>query len=218
MSNKTLIKNATIVNEGNSTISDILIEGSIISKIDKEINISSSVNIINAEDLTLIPGMIDDQVHFREPGLTHKGDIFTESRAAVAGGVTSFIEMPNTIPNTINDSALYQKIGIAESNSFANFSFMFGGTNNNVDDIINVNESDIAGIKLFLGSSTGNMLVDNNNILEEIFKKSPMLIAVHCEDEKIIQKNILDAKDRFGNKRRKSGRRLVHKQEFRLLH
>jgi len=199
MSNKTLIKNATIVNEGNSTISDILIEGSIISKIDKEINISSSVNIINAEDLTLIPGMIDDQVHFREPGLTHKGDIFTESRAAVAGGVTSFIEMPNTIPNTINDTALYQKIGIAESNSFANFSFMFGGTNNNVDDIINVNESDIAGIKLFLGSSTGNMLVDNHKAIEKIFRNTKLPISVHCEDEDIIKRNLINHINKYGD-------------------
>ena len=131
MNNKTLIKNAKIVNEGASIISDILIEGQIISKIDKEINIEGPIKIINADNLTLIPGMIDDQVHFREPGLTHKGDIYSESRAAVAGGVTSFI-VPNTIPNTVNDSALFEKIEIAKSKSFANFSFMFGGTNSNV--------------------------------------------------------------------------------------
>ena len=192
MSNKILIKNATIVNEGNSIISDILIEESIISKIDKEINVSSSVNIINADGLTLIPGMIDDQVHFREPGLTHKGDIYTESRAAVAGGVTSYIEMPNTIPNTINDSALYEKIDIAKSKSFANFSFMFGGTNNNLDDILNVDVTNIAGIKLFLGSSTGNMLVDNNKAIEKIFRNTKLPISVHCEDEDIIKRNLIN--------------------------
>ena len=199
MSNKILIKNATIVNEGNSIISDILIEESIISKIDKEINVSSSVNIINADGLTLIPGMIDDQVHFREPGLTHKGDIYTESRAAVAGGVTSYIEMPNTIPNTINDSTLYQKIDIAKSKSFANFSFMFGGTNNNLDDILNVDESNIAGIKLFLGSSTGNMLVDNHEAIEKIFRNTKLPISVHCEDEDIIKRNLINHINKYGD-------------------
>ena len=199
MSNKILIKNATIVNEGSSKIADVLIEGSIISKIDKEINISSPVKIINADDLTLIPGMIDDQVHFREPGLTHKGDIFTESRAAVAGGVTSFIEMPNTIPNTINDSALFQKIDIAKSKSFANFSFMFGGTNNNLDDILNVDKSNIAGIKLFLGSSTGNMLVDNNKAIEKIFRNTELPISVHCEDEDIIKENLINHINKYGD-------------------
>ncbi len=199
MANKILIKNAKIVNEGTSKISDILIEGSIISKIDKEINISSSVNIINAESLTLIPGMIDDQVHFREPGLTHKGDIFTESRAAVAGGVTSFIEMPNTVPNTINDSALYQKIDIAKSKSFANFSFMFGGTNNNLENILNVDKMNIAGIKLFLGSSTGNMLVDNHNSIEKIFRNTEIPISVHCEDEAIIKKNLINHINKYGD-------------------
>ncbi|HJN78696.1 MAG TPA: dihydroorotase [Flavobacteriaceae bacterium] len=199
MSNKILIKNATIVNEGNSVIMDVLIEGSIISRIDKEINISSSINIINADGLTLIPGMIDDQVHFREPGLTHKGDIFTESRAAVAGGVTSFIEMPNTIPNTTNDKSLYQKIDIAKSKSFANFSFMFGGTNNNIDDILNVDENNIAGIKLFLGSSTGNMLVDNHKAIEKIFRSTQLPISVHCEDEDIIKRNLVNHINKYGD-------------------
>ena len=179
MSNKILIKNARIINEGTSLIKDILIEGLIISKIDTEINVLSSVNIINAEGLTLIPGMIDDQVHFREPGLTHKGDIFSESRAAVAGGVTSFIEMPNTIPNTTNNSALNEKIEIAKSKSFANFSFMFGGTNYNLDDILSVDDNNIAGIKLFLGSSTGNMLIDNHKVIEEIFRNTKLPISVH---------------------------------------
>ena len=199
MNNKILIKSAKIVNEGGSTVSDILIEGSIISKIDKEINVSGSTNVINADGLTLIPGMIDDQVHFREPGLTHKGDIFSESRAAVAGGVTSYIEMPNTIPNTTNDKALYDKIDIAKSKSFANFSFMFGGTNNNLDDILNLNESNVAGIKLFLGSSTGNMLVDNHIAIEKIFRNTQLPISVHCEDEDIIKKNLINHINKYGD-------------------
>ena len=199
MNNKILIKSAKIVNEGGSTFGDILIEGSIISKIDKEINVSGSTNVINADGLTLIPGMIDDQVHFREPGLTHKGDIFSESRAAVAGGVTSYIEMPNTIPNTTNDKALYDKIDIAKSKSFANFSFMFGGTNNNLDDILNLNESNVAGIKLFLGSSTGNMLVDNHIAIEKIFRNTQLPISVHCEDEDIIKKNLINHINKYGD-------------------
>ena len=199
MNNKTLIKNATIVNEGASIISDILIEGQIISKIDKEINIEGPINIINADNLTLIPGMIDDQVHFREPGLTHKGDIYSESRAAVAGGVTSFIEMPNTIPNTVNDSALFEKIEIAKSKSFANFSFMFGGTNSNLNDILKVDKSQIAGIKIFLGSSTGNMLVDNHKAIEKIFRNTELPISVHCEDEEIIKKNLANHINKYGD-------------------
>ncbi|MCH2479890.1 MAG: dihydroorotase [Flavobacteriales bacterium] len=199
MSNKILIKNARIINEGTSLIKDILIEGLIISKIDTEINVLSSVNIINAEGLTLIPGMIDDQVHFREPGLTHKGDIFSESRAAVAGGVTSFIEMPNTIPNTTNNSALNEKIEIAKSKSFANFSFMFGGTNYNLDDILSVDDNNIAGIKLFLGSSTGNMLIDNHKVIEEIFRNTKLPISVHCEDEYIIKKNLINYINKYGD-------------------
>ena len=199
MSNKILIKNAKIVNEGVSKVGDILIEGSIISKIDKEIKVSGSANVINADGLTLIPGMIDDQVHFREPGLTHKGDIFSESRAAVAGGVTSYIEMPNTIPNTTNDKALYDKIDIAKSKSFANFSFMFGGTNNNLDDILNLNEKNVAGIKLFLGSSTGNMLVDNHIAIEKIFRNTQLPISVHCEDEDIIKKNLINHINKYGD-------------------
>ena len=199
MSNKILIKNARIINEGTSLIKDILIEGSIISKIDTEINVLSSVNIINAEGLTLIPGMIDDQVHFREPGLTHKGDIFSESRAAIAGGVTSFIEMPNTIPNTTNNSALNEKIEIAKSKSFANFSFMFGGTNYNLDDILSVDDNNIAGIKLFLGSSTGNMLVDDHKVIEEIFRNTKLPISVHCEDEDIIKKNLINYINKYGD-------------------
>ena len=199
MSNKILIKNARIINEGTSLIKDILIEGSIISKIDTEINVLSSLNIINAEGLTLIPGMIDDQVHFREPGLTHKGDIFSESRAAIAGGVTSFIEMPNTIPNTTNNSALNEKIEIAKSKSFANFSFMFGGTNYNLDDILSVDDNNIAGIKLFLGSSTGNMLVDDHKVIEEIFRNTKLPISVHCEDEDIIKKNLINYINKYGD-------------------
>jgi len=199
MSNKILIKNSTIVNEGLSSVRDILIEGSIISKIENDIKESNSTNVIHADGLTLIPGMIDDQVHFREPGLTHKGNIFSESRAAVAGGVTSYIEMPNTIPNTTNDKALLEKIDIAKSKSFANFSFMFGGTNNNLDDILNLNENNVAGIKLFLGSSTGNMLVDNHMAIEKIFRNTQLPISVHCEDEDIIKRNLINHINKYGD-------------------
>ncbi len=199
MSNKILIKNSTIVNEGLSSVRDILIEGSIISKIENDIKESNSTNVIHADGLTLIPGMIDDQVHFREPGLTHKGNIFSESRAAVAGGVTSYIEMPNTIPNTTNDKALLEKIDIAKSKSFANFSFMFGGTNNNLDDILNLNENNVAGIKLFLGSSTGNMLVDNHMAIENIFRNTQLPISVHCEDEDIIKRNLINHINKYGD-------------------
>ena len=184
MSNKILIKNARIINEGTSLIKDILIEGSIISKIDTEINVLSSVNIINAEGLTLIPGMIDDQVHFREPGLTHKGDIFSESRAAVAGGVTSFIEMPNTIPNTTNNSALNEKIEIAKSKSFANFSFMFGGTNYNLDDILSVDGLDV----LLVGPSdlAIELGVPNMDFAGSTYQKGLDKIAAACKNHGVV--------------------------------
>ena len=176
---KILIKNATIVNEEKIFQSDLLIVDDVISEIQQNISEPKDCKVINASGKILIPGLIDDQVHFREPGLTHKGDIFSESRAAIAGGVTSFIEMPNTIPNTTNNSALNEKIEIAKSKSFANFSFMFGGTNYNLDDILSVDDNNIAGIKLFLGSSTGNMLIDNHKVIEEIFRNTKLPISVH---------------------------------------
>ena len=197
---KTLIKNARVVNEGNIKKRDILIDGDIILKISKSININATdVNIIEADNNYLIPGLIDDQVHFREPGLTHKATIETESKAAVAGGITSFIEMPNTVPQSTTIAKLEEKFLIAKNTSWANYSFMFGGTNDNLNEILKVDPKNVAGLKLFLGSSTGNMLVDNPDVLEEIFKKTDLLISVHCEDEKTIKDNLKIYLDKYGD-------------------
>ena len=197
---KTLIKNARVVNEGNIKKRDILIDGDIILKISKSINVNATdVNIIEADNNYLIPGLIDDQVHFREPGLTHKATIETESKAAVAGGITSFIEMPNTVPQSTTIAKLEEKFLIAKNTSWANYSFMFGGTNDNLNEILNVDPKNVAGLKLFLGSSTGNMLVDNPDVLEEIFKKTDLLISVHCEDEKTIKDNLEIYLDKYGD-------------------
>ena len=187
--NKLLIKGATIINEGERSLRDIYIEGEFIKKIAEELEFASDVKIINAKGLIAIPGMIDDQVHFREPGLTHKGDIRTESQAAIAGGVTSYIEMPNTIPNTTTIKEFNKKIKNASNNSFANFSFMFGGTNDNIDEIKKIDNSEVAGIKLFLGSSTGKMLIDNHEAIENIFRSTILPISAHCEDEQTIKDN-----------------------------
>ncbi len=187
----TLIKNANIVNEGTIFNGDILIEGEFIKEISKSISAKSSdVHVVDAEGKYLLPGVIDDQVHFREPGLTHKGSIETESRAAIAGGITSFIEMPNTNPQTTTIEELEKKFEIASKTSFANYSFMFGGTNDNLDEILKVDATQVAALKLFLGSSTGNMLVDDPKVLENIFKNTKLLIAVHCEDESTIKANL----------------------------
>ena len=197
---KTLIKNARVVNEGNIKKRDILIDGDIILKISKSINVNATdVNIIEADNNYLIPGLIDDQVHFREPGLTHKATIETESKAAVAGGITSFIEMPNTVPQSTTIAKLEEKFLIAKNTSWANYSFMFGGTNDNLNEILKVDPKNVAGLKLFLGSSTGNMLVDNPDVLEEIFKKTDLLISVHCEDEKTIKDNLEIYLDKYGD-------------------
>lgn len=186
-----LIKNAQIVNEGRIFIGDVLIKDDRIAEIAKDISVKSSeTKVIDADGLYLVPGMIDDQVHFREPGLTHKATIATESRAAVAGGITSFIEMPNTVPQATTIELLEDKFRIASETSWANYSFMFGGTNDNLEEILKVDETKVAGLKLFLGSSTGNMLVDDPVILEEIFSKTNLLISAHCEDETTIKKNM----------------------------
>lgn len=197
---KTLIKNARVVNEGEIKKRDVLIDGDIILKISKSINVNATdVNIIEADNNYLIPGLIDDQVHFREPGLTHKATIETESKAAVAGGITSFIEMPNTVPQSTTIAKLEEKFLIAKNTSWANYSFMFGGTNDNLNEILKVDPKNVAGLKLFLGSSTGNMLVDNPEVLEEIFKKTDLLISVHCEDEKTIKDNLEIYLDKYGD-------------------
>lgn len=196
----TLIKNAQIVNEGIIFEGDVLIEGEYIIDIDTSISSKSAdTTIIDAEGKYLIPGIIDDQVHFREPGLTHKATIETESRAAVAGGITSFIEMPNTNPNATTQSLLEDKFEIASKTSYANYSFMFGGTNDNLEELLKTNSANVAGIKLFLGSSTGNMLVDNEAVLEKIFSSTKMLIAVHCEDEETIKNNLEKYKKEYGD-------------------
>ena len=196
--NKLLIKDATIINEGKRSIEDIYIEGEFIKKIGVGIKLNNEVETINANGFLVIPGMIDDQVHFREPGLTHKGDISTESKAAIAGGVTSYIEMPNTIPNTTTIEEFNNKIKNASNNSFANFSFMFGGTNDNIDEIKKIDKSEVAGIKLFLGSSTGKMLIDNREAIENIFMSTSLPISAHCEDEQTIKDNTDYYTDLYG--------------------
>jgi len=198
--NTILIKNAKIVNEGQIFEGDILIENEIITEIAEKISPkSSNCKIIDAEGNYVLPGVIDDQVHFREPGLTHKGNIASESRAAVAGGITSFIEQPNTVPNAVTQELLEQKYEIAAASSYANYSFMMGGTNDNLEEVLKTNPKNVAGIKLFLGSSTGNMLVDNEEVLEKIFSSTKMLIAVHCEDEATIKANTEKYKAEFGD-------------------
>jgi dihydroorotase len=195
--NSYLIKNATIVNEGSSFVGDLLVENGIIKKIDSSITINS-MTVIDASGKYLIPGLIDDQVHFREPGLTHKATIDSESRAAVAGGITTFIEMPNTVPQATNQQLLQDKFNIAEKTSYANYSFMFGGTNDNLEELLKTDPKTVAGIKLFLGSSTGNMLVDNLEVLEKIFSSTKLIISVHCEDEETIKKNTAEHKAQYG--------------------
>lgn len=198
--NTYLIRNAKIVNEGAVFEGDILIENEIIKEIAEKISPkSSNCVIIDAEGSYVIPGAIDDQVHFREPGLTYKGTIETESRAAVAGGITSFIEQPNTVPNAVTQELLEDKYQIASQTSYANYSFMMGGTNDNLEEVLKTNPRNVAGIKLFLGSSTGNMLVDNQEVLEKIFSSTKMLIAVHCEDEATIKANLEKYKEEFGD-------------------
>ncbi len=194
---KILIKNAQIVNEGKIIQSDILIENDLISKIESQIS-EEADQIIDASGKYLLPGVIDDQVHFREPGLTWKGDVETESRAAIAGGTTSFIEQPNTVPNAVTQELLADKYEIAAQKSFANYGFMMGGTNDNLEEVLKTNPRNVPGIKLFLGSSTGNMLVDNPETLEKIFSNTKMLIAVHCEDEATIRANTQKYLDEYG--------------------
>ncbi|MHC0439167.1 dihydroorotase [Flavobacterium sp. 3-210] len=197
--NRILIKNAKIVNEGSIFEGDVLIENDLIVEVSDSISLKTSdCKVIDAEGNYLIPGAIDDQVHFREPGLTHKGDIESESRAAVAGGITSFIEQPNTVPNAVTQEILEEKYQIASQKSFANYSFMMGATNDNLEEVLKTNPKNVAGIKIFLGSSTGNMLVDREETLEKIFSSTPMLIAVHCEDETTIQNNLAKFKEQYG--------------------
>jgi len=193
----TLIKSATIVNEGKQFVADVLVKDGFIDRIDTTINVTADKEI-NAEGLYLLPGCIDDQVHFREPGLTHKGNIHSESRAAVAGGITSFMEMPNTVPNTLTQELLADKYEIGAHNSLANYSFYMGASNDNLDEVLRTDIQNVCGIKVFMGSSTGNMLVDNPTTLEHLFANSPMLIATHCEDEATIKSNLEHYKQLLG--------------------
>lgn len=199
---KTLIKDATIVNEGLKYTGSVLIGDDKIEKIYPHAlpdNFDfNDISIIDAKNLYLIPGVIDDQVHFREPGLTHKGEIATESRAAVAGGVTTFMEMPNTNPQAITQELLEQKYQRASEVSAANYTFYMGATNDNLDEVLKTDPTKVCGIKVFMGSSTGNMLVDDEAVLSGIFKNAPTLVATHCEDETTIQKNTEIARKRYG--------------------
>jgi len=188
---KYLFKNIQVVNEGKIQSLDVLTNGERIEKIAAGIETKYAVTEINGEGKHLFPGAIDDQVHFREPGLTHKATIYTESKAAVAGGVTSFMEMPNTLPNALTPQLLEDKYTIAANTSLANYSFFMGTSNNNADEVLKMNDhkKDVCGVKIFMGASTGNMLVDSHNALDKVFKESEMLIATHCEDERIIKAN-----------------------------
>ncbi len=192
-----LIKNGKIINRGKIFESDILLRGAYIERIDPDIS-TGQAKVVEASGKWILPGIIDDQVHFREPGLTYKGDIYTESRAAVAGGVTSFMEMPNTVPPSVTRELLEDKYRLASWKSLANYSFYMGTTNDNLGEVLRTNARKVCGVKIFMGSSTGNMLVDNQKSLEAIFSESPMLIATHCEDESTIRKNSEKARSTYG--------------------
>jgi len=195
------IKNALIINENRKFIGSILVKNGYINQIIEGVSDfdDTDIKIINGKGKVLIPGIIDDQVHFREPGLTGKACIYTESKAAVAGGITSFMEMPNTIPQTVTQELLKEKFDLASESSLANYSFYMGATNDNIDEIIKTDPKNVCGIKVFMGSSTGNMLVDNKESLDKIFSQAPTLVAVHCEDEATIKANTDKYKAEFGN-------------------
>jgi len=196
---KTIIKNVNIINEGKIFRGDVLIEGKFISKIsESEINVPVDV-MIDGTGHYLFPGCIDDQVHFREPGLMHKGEIYTEAKAAVAGGVTSYMEMPNTVPNVFTQDLLEDKYKRASEVSLANYSFFMGASNDNIEEVLKTNPQNVCGVKVFMGSSTGNMLVDKRETLEGLFSKCKLLIATHCEDEATIKHNMQEYKDKYGD-------------------
>lgn len=194
-----IIREAYIVNEGKIIVSDLLIKNDRIEKIGSAISLDGNYDEISGEGKYLFPGVIDDQVHFREPGLTHKGNIYTESRAAVAGGVTSFMEMPNVNPQTVTQELLAAKYEIGARNSLANYSFYMGSTNDNLDEVLKTDPKSVCGIKIFMGSSTGNMLVDDQETLENIFRNAPILIATHCEDEATIRQNTEEYIAKYGD-------------------
>ncbi len=193
-----LILNANIVNENKVYQADVLIKGERIEKIGKDLQSERADKVIDATGKHLLPGLIDDQVHFREPGLTHKANIFTESRAAVAGGVTSFMEMPNTVPPTFTQALLEDKYQIASKNSLANYSFFIGASPDNLEEVLKTDATQVCGLKIFMGSSTGDLLVDDPKVLEQIFSRVPFLIAAHCEDEPTIRKNTEEFRNKYG--------------------
>ena len=193
----TLIRNAHLINEGQIFLADVFIQNGIIAQIGNSIDVKAD-KIIDAKGKYLMPGVIDDQVHFREPGLTHKAELYTESKAAIAGGITSFMEMPNTKPQTLTQELLEQKYQRAKEVSLANYSFFMGASNDNLEEVLKTDPKTVGAIKIFMGSSTGNMLVDDKSVLENIFEKSKMLIAVHCEDEATIQENTAHYKSIYG--------------------
>ena len=195
-----LIKDALIVNEGKRFKGDLLIRDELISSVGSaaDMDIPAGTDVIDASGMLLLPGIIDDQVHFREPGLTHKGDIFSESRAAVAGGITSFMDMPNTNPQTVTLDLLEKKYELGAEHSLINYSFYIGATNDNIAEIMKADPASVCGIKLFMGSSTGNMLVDNDAALRELFAKATMPVTAHCEDEQEIRKNMMFYRGKYG--------------------
>jgi len=209
-----LIKNANIVNEGTVSQQDVLINRGRIERIDQLISPrNNEIKIIDANGQYLLPGVIDDQVHFREPGLTHKGDIYTESRAAVAGGITSFMEQPNTVPQATTIELLEEKYALAATKSLANYSFNLGATNKNIEELLKADKKMHAGIKIFMGSSTGNMLVDDHAALERIFSEVDHQLIVHCEDEATIHKNLAHYKAKYGNEIPMSAHPLIRSEE-----
>jgi dihydroorotase len=198
MSKGLVIKGGTLINEGVRQVADILIEDGLIAKIAGQIDTPAGYDEIHAEGKYIIPGAIDDQVHFREPGLTHKANLHTESRAAAAGGITSFMEMPNTVPNTLTQELLADKYAMGAKSAVVNYSFFMGASNDNIEEVLKTNGRNVCGVKVFMGSSTGNMLVDQQTTLEKIFSEVPLLIATHCEDEATIRRNTATYREQYG--------------------
>ncbi len=194
-----LIRNAKLVNEGKTYFADVFIKNNIIEKIDTNGIAMPADKVINAEGLYLLPGVIDDQVHFREPGLTHKGEIYTEAKAAVAGGITSYMEMPNTVPSATTLELLEEKYTRASQCSLANYSFFMGTTNTNLNELLQVDPTKVCGVKIFMGSSTGNMVVDDMDALEQVFAQVKTLIATHCEDDPMVKQNTHAYKEKYGD-------------------
>jgi dihydroorotase len=213
MEMKTIIKNGTIINEGKKINADILISNGTIEKIAAQITVNEAVQEIDASGLLILPGCIDDQVHFREPGLTHKGNIYTESRAAVAGGITSFMEMPNTVPNALTQELLENKYQIAAKNAIANYSFFMGASNDNLEEVLQTDTTKICGVKVFMGSSTGNMLVDKESVLEGLFSRVGALIATHCEDEHTVRANLAAFQEKYADQIPVSAHPLIRSEE-----